>query len=527
MALRQDERNADYWHSYGKMLAAGGAMQEAIGAYRQALALDANRAETWFEMGDALFDAGRFDEARPALQRAAALLNGDPRPHALLGLLQLQDGQADDAVGHFRIALQSRPDDVRTRHNLVTALRTADEREAALAEADLAIKSGAQFPETLGLRAHLLAELGRFEEAVEQYDAVIAKHPGHLDVLETHARLLPQLGRKSAALDGYKAALLKLPGSAELWQSALKAAHDLGDSAQMLAWANAAESALGAQPQFQVVRATAFGMQGEHRQARDIMQALVSDHPDDAGFAAHLAHVHLCLHEPEAAEPLAYRAMQLSPHDQNAPAHLGIAWRLLGDDREYWLADYDRLVMAMAIDLPPTLADDLAAMHVMRLAPSEQSLRGGTQTRGVLFDCRLPSIQQLAASISECVGTALRSLPKDDRHPFLSRNSGAISFAGSWSVRLRSEGFHINHIHPQGWLSSALYVALPETIDAGHGALTFGVPDAAYGLDLSPRRVEVPAVGKLVIFPSYFWHGTLPFDGEQPRMTVAFDGLPG
>jgi hypothetical protein len=29
-----------------------------------------------------------------------------------------------------------------------------------------------------------------------------------------------------------------------------------------------------------------------------------------------------------------------------------------------------------------------------------------------------------------------------------------------------------------------------------------------------------------VLFPSYFWHGTLPFESDQPRMTVAFDALP-
>jgi hypothetical protein len=107
-----------------------------------------------------------------------------------------------------------------------------------------------------------------------------------------------------------------------------------------------------------------------------------------------------------------------------------------------------------------------------------------------------------------------------------------MRFAGSWSVRLRSGGFHISHIHHSGWISSALYIALPDEVaalpddTAGPGALTFGVPDETLGLELTPRRIEPPRVGRLVIFPSYFWHGTLPFESEQPRMTVAFDALP-
>jgi hypothetical protein len=29
-----------------------------------------------------------------------------------------------------------------------------------------------------------------------------------------------------------------------------------------------------------------------------------------------------------------------------------------------------------------------------------------------------------------------------------------------------------------------------------------------------------------VLFPSYFWHGTVPFQSDQPRVTVAFDAVP-
>ena len=76
-------------------------------------------------------------------------------------------------------------------------------------------------------------------------------------------------------------------------------------------------------------------------------------------------------------------------------------------------------------------------------------------------------------------------------------------------------------------MSSALYVSLPPEVERGEGgALAFGVPDAALGLDLPPRRVEHPKVGRLVLFPSYFWHGTMPFESAEPRLTVAFDALP-
>jgi hypothetical protein len=179
------------------------------------------------------------------------------------------------------------------------------------------------------------------------------------------------------------------------------------------------------------------------------------------------------------------------------------------------------------------LADDLSAMHTTAYHPLEQSLREGTQTRGSLFERQVPTVQALAQQLQRQIKDKLADLPHDPAHPFLSRNNGHIRFAGSWSVRLRSGGFHINHIHHAGWLSSALYVSLPvgmgdaPTGVATPGALAFGIPDTALGLDLPPRRVEPPRVGRLLIFPSYFWHGTIPFESDQDRLTVAFDALPG
>ena len=38
-----------------------------------------------------------------------------------------------------------------------------------------------------------------------------------------------------------------------------------------------------------------------------------------------------------------------------------------------------------------------------------------------------------------------------------------------------------------------------------------------------PEHFIQPRAGRLVLFPSYLWHGTTPIHGSEPRMTVAFD----
>jgi hypothetical protein len=81
-------------------------------------------------------------------------------------------------------------------------------------------------------------------------------------------------------------------------------------------------------------------------------------------------------------------------------------------------------------------------------------------------------------------------------------------------------------VHPQGWISSALYVALPPTSGADHaGWFTLGEPDERLGLQLGPWRKIEPKLAQLVLFPSWMWHGTVPF-AEGERLTVAFDVAP-
>jgi hypothetical protein len=82
-------------------------------------------------------------------------------------------------------------------------------------------------------------------------------------------------------------------------------------------------------------------------------------------------------------------------------------------------------------------------------------------------------------------------------------------------------------MHSQGWMSSAFYIALPPSVAAGAegsaGCIQFGSPPVELGLDLPPQRIVHPREGWLALFPSYLWHGTVPFADSEPRITAAFD----
>ena len=71
-------------------------------------------------------------------------------------------------------------------------------------------------------------------------------------------------------------------------------------------------------------------------------------------------------------------------------------------------------------------------------------------------------------------------------------------------------------------------MSLPDVIRADdpehQGWVTFGQPGLKAIKPLEPQLYVQPKEGMMVLFPSYMWHGTIPFYGtDQVRVTVAQD----
>jgi hypothetical protein len=118
-------------------------------------------------------------------------------------------------------------------------------------------------------------------------------------------------------------------------------------------------------------------------------------------------------------------------------------------------------------------------------------------------------------------------LPFDVNDPMGRRRSDRYRFAGFWSVRLRDGGYQPNHVHDRGWISSAYYAALmpaEKRANPHAGYLKLGEPHRPMR-GCVPERLIEPRVGALVLLPSYMWHGTVPFEGQE-RLSCAFDVIP-
>jgi hypothetical protein len=367
------------------------------------------------------------------------------------------------------------------------------------------------------------------ERLTREYPAYAA---GHV----TRAHLLWEYGgSEELSIDVLREVAHRQPGQVELhaalvrWLLASGAHGDALDEIRIL-------RSRVAEPECIALEAEVLDASGLHAEAGRLYASLHAGWgaARPAFLRAYARHL-LRTHDPQRAAVVAESALHRNRADQEAWAYLGTAWRLLEDPREEWLCDTQGLVGILDIGFPGGSAGEedvrrvLDGLHLARRAPRQQSVRGGTQTAGRLLQRSDPVLAAMRAHLLAAVEGWLAGLPRDDAHPFLARNRGRVALGGSWSVRLASDGAHADHVHQEGWISSAFYVALPPSVadsDSQAGCLRFGCPPASLGLDLPPRRIVRPEAGRLVLFPSYFWHGTEPFSDVAPRLTIAFDMTP-
>ncbi|MET0252036.1 MAG: putative 2OG-Fe(II) oxygenase, partial [Novosphingobium sp.] len=326
-----------------------------------------------------------------------------------------------------------------------------------------------------------------------------------------------------APLRDLDAALLRQPSAGELWRLRIMLAMQAGDFAEALAVLDRADAAIGPAPLWLAHRAACLDELGRTRAAAAAFAALGP--PGEVGSAVRLAR-HL-LRRGEAKGAAAALERWLGGDDaRHVWPYLALAWRLAGDRRAAWLDGDPRLtgVYDLAPDDVAAIAGRLRGLHTARRQPIDQSLRGGTQTGGYLFARLEPEYRALRRAVVAAVEAHVAALPpRDPFHPVLRmRRDAPVRFSGAWSVRLGDGGYHASHVHPAGWFSSALYLAVPE---GEPGDLVLGQPEPELGLDLPPLRTIAPRPGRLVLFPSMLWHGTRPFAAGE-RLTVAFDVAP-
>lgn len=544
-ALELVPGNALILVNYGTLLRKVGRLQEALEAFRRATEAAPTLGKAWIELGLTARQLGSLALAHSALSRGVGLQPESALAWHALGNVQRAQGDIDAAEGAFRRAVSLKSDYATAWANLGAVLRLLGRADEALGCFERAGQAGHASAELADVVVGTLLDSGRLEEALERARALAQAYPDFAPAHLTLAHILWEYGgtaNADAAVAGFRAAVQRRPDNRELrntFARFLLAARQPEDALREIRILQTGEN----DPQLVRLEADTLEAMGRTEQAGVLYERLQrTDANADPAFLNTYARHLLRVGDWRAAAERASEAARIDPGNQEAWAYLATAWRLLEDPREHWLCDYERLIGLVEVEPPAgysgtaefltALTATLEPLHRATREPVQQTLRGGSQTPGRLFGRPDPLIEATRLAVLQAVERWICALPADAQHPYLARNAGRVRVSGSWSVRLWSSGSHVNHIHPDGWSSSAFYVSLPPSVAATPdatstaGCIQFGQPPLELGLDLPPRRVIRPEVGRLALFPSYMWHGTVPFIDEQPRMTIAFDMVP-
>lgn len=491
------------------------------------------------DLATAHLDAGRISEALAITTPLVKALNPSHRAIAVHSTALKGLGRREEALEFDNLAVRRFPQSGTAWHNLAATLGDLGRGKDSVEAVQRAMSLGLDGHVSWGVMARARMAAGDLDGAEQAYIETLKRAPNRVEVaaeyadliwmrrgdleaaqreldrcghaggapaplLLSKAKLFESAGQPEKGADLLALAAQRIPNDVSLLMAAGQAALERGRLDDALSWARAAERLI----------------------------------PNAGPVKNQLAIVHLARGEAGEALAVARRGLEIDPSDQSLWGWAATAARAVGDPLHRELYDYDAMVAAYDLETPEGWADmpsylaqlttALDAIHLFNEHPPAQSLRFGSQTTYRLTGSPDPAIQAFFRALDKPIRAHMARLGQGD-DPLRRRNTGDYRIEGAWSVRLRPGGFHKDHFHPEGWLSSAFYVETPHSAldtEERQGWIRFGQPPFATQPPLPAEHYVRPKPGRLVLFPSYMWHGTVPFTTDERRMTIAFDVVP-
>lgn len=491
-----------------------GRLVEAEQAYAAFLELEPQHAQALRLRGVLAREQGDVKAAFVLLLQACTVAPEDAEAAAEMGLCYLATGDLLPAEKALRAAVRLAPDHVRALANLGALLQYRGHVDAA---ADCHRRALALDPADIEVRCNLintLLEAGRGDEALAESDAALKDWPGRALLLVARGAVLAGIERYEEAIHDLERALRSEPADD-------MALINLGLARRML---------------------------GQYEAAIAILQDAVRINPDNARATADLANLLAARGQMGAALSLCEHFLARHPGECLVLTVYAYALRDAGRaDEARQILDLERCVRVIEPKVPAGFAD-LADFNAQLAAciendpslnanPLGKSTRLGGQTGELDLDAH-PAL----SALRELIDTAVRDSAAHFRRTGLATHPMMARAADRWTLRvwgtvLGPGGHQAPHMHPLGWLSGAYYVRVPPNMqrlpDVADdpalvpGALEFNRPPERL-LVQSPAelRVVVPQAGRLALFPSAFYHRTIPFTSATKRISIAFDAMP-
>ncbi len=381
------------------------------------------------------------------------------------------EGDFVGALQAIKGLVQAHPKNARAVNEKGVCLRLVGEPVKAVLEFRRALRLAPQSPGILANLGNCLRSQGELDGALRAFQKALDLRPEFAPVLAELGEIHHELGDLSRAIESYEKSLTFNSGNPTTLANLASVCAEAGMAKKAL---ESAESCLALDPlerRALVVRSMAL-----HELARD----------------------------------------------EDAAELFNLDWI-----REFQLDSFDGLEDIAALNL--ALSEHVTGHPTLEYEPANRSTTHGEQTGELLGEPAGP-VAVLERVIKDCVQRFLDELPADAAHHYLGHRPERLRW-NLWGTRLGATGRQAAHFHPGGWVSGVYYAQLPPEMSSGEGGqagwIEFGAAPDSWKLERErPLRLIEPKEGSLVLFPSYFYHRTLPFESETRRISLAFDAIP-
>jgi uncharacterized protein (TIGR02466 family) len=450
--------------------------------------------------------------------------------HNLLGIALDAQGKANEAIQAYRRAVSLQPKMADLHFNLAIALSNVGADVEAIQAYMQAIQLQPRFFEAYANIGTLYQKQGDLAQAIEYYRKAIAIQPDARSYFNLGTALRDE-GKLNEAIESYQKAIQLFPNYADAYCNLGETLRDRGDMQDAVTHYQKALAIQPNHPNANYDMAEFLYLAKRYDEAVEFFERSQLDDWLERSM--------YCLYKAERFDDFKKRlddvvknTKHIAPFMATLSTHYAVNFGL-PDPYNFCKNGLDFVYHASIPELKspdsPLLKALLDDINNTEIAERVQGmLHNGKQSAGNLFKRPEASFRTLGELVkqqflqyrekfagADC--ELIQSFPKD------------LEFTSSWYVKMRKGGHLDSHIHEIGWISGAVYLAMPKNKQSPEeGAFEYGTHGDSYPQKHGNFPVDkvVPEVGDIVLFPSSLFHRTIPFSSDEERICIAFDLKP-
>ena len=166
-------------------------------------------------LGTTFLNQGDLDEAIKHFKRALQIKPDSADAFNNLGSALAKQGKLDEAIQYYERALQLKPDDVETHNNLGVALANQGKLDEAIRHYERALQLDPDYTEAHNNLGITLANQGKLDEAIQHYERVLQLKPDYPEAHNNLGIALASQGKSNQAIQHFEQALQLKPNYVE------------------------------------------------------------------------------------------------------------------------------------------------------------------------------------------------------------------------------------------------------------------------------------------------------------------------